>query len=295
MAPGAYLEDGKKMIGFAAPLIKQGMDDDHVVQSFQYFSNGLEKLLKHGLERINPLFIQKLADFKHSAAVYKDRFVPGYTGTEVEKNPDQDVITFRTSLNRLKVFSTTANNHSQLIHTIVGWRDVLAHRPSSELDTDAIKRMLQKDAYRLVYDFSHEYGEKSDAFLAPHTEALKGLSSELMYEDRIEQHMTALLSTHLQLWESKKGDTAYVAEAEKVTKRELGQVGLDFHNEAVPCPACGQDAIVRLEPQYDHADGEGYLAGVYPDKLTCHYCGLDLRSYEEFDFVNIDGLLAQDY
>jgi len=50
--------------------------------------------------------------------------------------------------------------------------------------------------------------------------------------------------------------------------------------------------VVRIEPDYDYADGETYLSGVYAEQLHCYYCGLNMDNYETLDFVNVDSLLA---
>lgn len=295
MTNGSYLEDSKRMIRFAGDLIQHDMSDDDVVKALLFFSNGLEKLLKHGLKSINPLFIQQIADFKHSAAIYRDRFHAGYAGAEVDKSPNQDVITFRASLNRLKVFSPTANNISQLLHTVITWRDVLAHRPSTELDLVAVRRMLTKDAYRIVDDFCRELGIETAEFFGERNTDLDHLSEYLIREDIFSEYMVGLLAKHREIWEAKKSDDSQVKMAEKTTAKELSLSGDDFSNEPVPCPACGQGAVVRIEPNWDYSDGESYISGVYPERVQCHHCDLILTGYEEFDYINLDETLAQNY
>ena len=290
-----YLSDAMRMMGYAAPLITREIDRDGCIQALQHFSNGMEKLLKHALRKINPLFILKFPDFKHSAALYRDQFVPNYAGPEVEKKPDQEVISCRPSLSRLKVFSAAANKHSQLLHTVINWRDTLAHRPSSELDIDAVKRMLLKDAFHVVRDFAFELGVTPAHFFRDQTFILETMSRELADEDKVREYMTLLLETHRQVWNSRRGDASLISFAQSLTKNEAGKVDSSYSNEIVACPACGQEALVRIEPDYDYSDGQGYISGAYPENLVCHFCDLELVSYEEFNFVNLDGLLVDGY
>lgn len=295
MAIEPYLNDAMKMMGFAAPLITREMGRDQCIQALQHFSNGMEKLLKHALRKINPLFILRSPDFKHSAMLYNEQFVPNYSGPEVEKRPDQDVISCRPSLSRLKVFSPAANKHSQLLHTVINWRDVLAHRPSCELDIDAVKRMLLKDAFCVVRDFALEMGITPEHFFRSQTYELETISREFADADRVSEYMMTLLEEHRRIWELRESDAPFIAKAQSLTKIDAEHYDAHFSNDVVECPACGQEAVVRIEPDYDYSDGKGYISGAYPERLTCHFCDLELVTYDEFNFVNLDELLTARY
>ena len=146
-----YLADAQNLIKLAAPHVKDSMSPENAIQGGLLFALGVEKLLKFVLAGINPIFILKVADFKHSApSLYSDKIVATEKNDEIDTKPNSDVITFRISLSRSKVFSKTANKHSQMLFTLAHWRDVIAHRPTSELDLDRVALMLKKDAVVLL-------------------------------------------------------------------------------------------------------------------------------------------------
>ena len=108
-----YLADAQKLIRLSSPHIRASMTSEETIQGALLFALGVEKLLKYLLAEINPIFILKIADFKHSAPLlYSDRIVSSGKNNEIDPKPDSDVITFRVSLGRSKAFSKTANKHS---------------------------------------------------------------------------------------------------------------------------------------------------------------------------------------
>lgn len=290
MLSSHYLADAKKLILLSSPHIKASMTPEEAIQGALLFALGVEKLLKYLLAEINPIFILKIADFKHSApSLYKDRVVSIGKTDEIDTKPDSDVITFRISLGRSKVFSKVANKHSQLLFTLAQWRDVIAHRPTSELDLAKVEFMLKKDAYPLIREFSEELNILLSDFFGSEETRLSELSQQLTNREKFETEMNQLLANHKIIWEHRSNN------AEFISQSLLKYSGVDFSYDEVPCPACGNLCVIRIEPDYDYADGESYLSGVYAEQLYCYYCGLNIDTYDALDFVNANGLLADVY
>lgn len=296
MLSGDYLADAQKLTKLASPHINSSMSPENAIQGALLFALGVEKLLKHVLADINPIFILKVADFKHSApSIYGNRIVHTGKNDEIDTKPDSDVITFRVSLGRSKVFSKAAIKYSQMLYTLAHWRDVIAHRPTSELDLAKVARMLQKDAFPLVTEFAAELGISLSEFFGDDEKRLTELSSKLTNREKFETEMNQLLANHLALWEHRSSQGDFAAQANDITFSLLKQTGADYAYDGVTCPACGNLCTVRIEPDYDYADGESYQSGVYAEQLQCFFCDLKIDTYEALSCVDVDGLLASAY
>jgi hypothetical protein len=296
MLSNEYLTDAQKLIRLASSHIKASMSPEDSIQGGLLFALGVEKLLKFTLAKINPIFVLKVSDFKHSApSLYSNKIVSAGKNDEIDAKPNSDVITFRVSLSRSKVFSKTANKHSQMLFTLAHWRDVIAHRPTSELDLDKVGLMLRKDAIALIRDFSEEFDVSFLEFWGPESERLVALSQLLTNREKFEKEMTKKLEAHKKLWEYRTTNTEFISQADEITSSLQKQSGDNFSFEGVTCPACGKTCVVRIEPDYDYADGESYITGVYAEKLNCYYCSLKLETYDELAYVDVDGLLAAVY
>jgi hypothetical protein len=160
-----YLTDSKRFLRIAFRDVKNTITPDEAIQSTLFFALGIEKLLKYLLSNINPTFVLKIPDFKHSApSLYKELIV-NRGNSEIENKPNSDVITFGTSLARAKTFSTVAQKHGQLLGTVSHWRNVIAHLPSDSLDETKVNMMLRRDAALLVQDFCLELDLSLEDFL----------------------------------------------------------------------------------------------------------------------------------
>jgi hypothetical protein len=72
-----------------------------------------------------------------------------------------------------------------------------------------------------------------------------------------------------------------------------------YEEQLVDCPSCGRLALVsgayevEWEPDYDYADGESFIAGVYPvvtfypGHLSCRVCELELDGEDELETAGI--------
>ena len=223
-----YLADAQRLTNLASPHIKATMSHDDTIQGALLLSLGVEKLLKHVLAEINPVFILKVADFKHSApSLYSDRIIHSDKNPEIIANPDSDVVTFRVSLGRARTFYKAANAYSNMLHTLANYRDIIAHRPSSELDMNKAARMLQKDAFPLIGAFCEELQIPSSSFFGSEEARLRKLSQDLTDHERFEQEMNQLLDQHLAQWESRRAKPELVSQAKEKTLSMLKRSGTD--------------------------------------------------------------------
>lgn len=291
-----YLADAQRLSKLAAPHIKATMTHDEIVQGALFLSLGVEKLLKHVLAEINPVFIMNVADFKHSApSLYGDRMVTTGKNSEIAEKPNSDVVTFRVSLSRSRIFSITANTYRNMLYALSNYRDIIAHRPTSELDLIKAARMLQMDAFPLICAFAEELRIPTSDFFGSEDIRLRKLTQDLSDRNKFEQEMNQLLAKHMALWESRRSDMGLVSQAKDKTAALIKQHSTEYAHEGVACPACNNMCVVRIEPDYDYADGESYLSGAYVEELHCYFCDLKLDTYDALNFVDADGLLASAY
>ena len=297
MLESEYLADAQRLVRLAMAPVKKEMIDDEVIQSGLLFALGIEKLLKYILARVNPVFILKAPDFKHAAAaLYADKIVKSQKHEELSDKPDSDVITFRVSLGRAKVFSKSTAQSSQMLYSVANWRDVIAHRPTSELDMRSVSAMLTKDAVRVLSEMCTEHSLNIDDFLGDHSNRLRKLSAELTAVTAFADEMKALLLRHKNIWTTRSSNSETVELAKAATHVLLLRIDTDEGAfESVKCPACNNPSAVHVEADYDYADGESYIAGVYAEYLHCYYCDLKLNTYPQLSYVDVDKLLADNY
>jgi hypothetical protein len=296
MTLNEYFNDSKFFLKKAGKLLSSEMTSDSAIEGVLYFALGMERVLKGLLYDINPIYILKNQEFKHSApSLYKSKMLENIgQNSEISTKPDGDVLTFKLSLSRVKVFSKSAYKNSSLLFTLSNYRDVIVHRPLSELNIEKLSKLLQRELFPVVENFSKEIGLTEEDFFGENTEKVKKIGINIFEAEEFERKINIKIKQHADIWSQNKNDASYVELAEKTTNSLLHQKSNDYMFDLISCPACENNALVRIEPDYDIADGEGYLAGIYVDSLNCHFCGLNLESYEELDHFDINGILEQE-
>ncbi len=291
-----YFRDSKFFIKRAGEFLSSQMTNDSIIEGILYFALGIERILKGLLYDINPIYILKNQEFKNSApSLYKTRMLENIEqNSEISTKPDGDVLTFKLSLSRVKVFSESAHKNSSLLYTLSNYRDVIVHRPLSELKVEKLKRLLQKELFPVIEHFSKEIGLKTEEFFEENTNHVKKIAFEIFEAEEFEHKINVKIQHHMDIWSTNKENRDQVESAKKTTASLLKQKSNDFMYDIISCPVCENDALVRIEPDYDIDDGHGYLSGVFVDSLTCHFCGLVLDSYEELDYFDINGILEQE-
>lgn len=68
-------------------------------------------------------------------------------------------------MQRSLIFSAGVKENSQLLFSLANYRDILAHRPLSELDLVKANRLLAKDGYKLLNDICSERSLSVQDFL----------------------------------------------------------------------------------------------------------------------------------
>jgi hypothetical protein len=260
-----------------------------------FFALGMERLLKGILYDINPIYILKNQDFKHSApSIYKSRFISG-TGknNEVSASPDSDVLTFKLSLARAKLFSESAAKHSNFLYSLSNLRDIIVHRPLNELATDSFHKILRKELFAVIKDFSSEIPLSLEELLGKRCQELQVLHEKLQESELFEKEIKNKFSRHKEFWESHRKDKNHIETANISTARLKSDPSREYMYEVIKCPVCDNESLVKIEPDYDVADGQGYISGVFVESLKCYYCGLELSDYEELDHFDINSILEQ--
>lgn len=297
MTSDEYLADAQRLIGMAGKGITERMDDKEVIAATTFFSLGVERLLKFILADVNPVFVLSNGDFKNAApCLYKHRFVSDDKHSVTASKPDHDVVSFRVALQRALLFSVGIKENSQLLYSLANHRDILAHRPLSELDILKAKRLLTKDAYKLLNDICSERAMPINEFFGEEDQRLHTLSDKQQGEEAFAQDMSARLAQHKALWIERSSNAEFVAQAEHQTASLLDRSGQDFSYEPIKCPACSQEAVARIEPDYDYdaAERMSFMIGVFVDSISCRFCDLKLTDYEELNYVDAKSILRGD-
>lgn len=290
-----YLNDAKSHVGLAAPAIAEGATSDQRFQAVVLVAVGVERLLKHIIAKVNPALILKSQDFD-SVVLHCHREAITATDriSDLEKKASPDVITLKASIQRASIFSKGVKDNAQFIHTLADFRDIALHRSCGDLDIPKVDRLLCLDLYNVIRDISADLSLSTQDFLGEHSSRLEKLSEELIAQDNFQASMEALLERHRMIWEARSQNARTVSHADKVTTAYLTKRS---ETTECPCPACGNSAVVTLEPDYDYDydpdDGTtlGYISGVYVTDIQCLYCSLRLDEYDQLKYVDADALL----
>lgn len=293
MTASEFLADAKKLILMSCGDIGEQMNELEVIHATTFFSLGIERLLKFVLADINPVFALTSGDFKNAApCLYKHKFVNGDQHGVTSCKPDTDVVSFRVAMQRALIFSTGVKENSQLLFSLANYRDILAHRPLSELDIVKANRLLAKDGYKLVNDICSERSLSVQEFFGTNHDRLRDLSCKIQSEEDFSREMAIRIEQHRALWLSRKSQPEFIKQATDITESLLASSGHDFSYVPFTCPACAQEAVARIEPDYDYdpAEKTSYVTGVFVDSINCYFCGLKLQDYEELNYVDANSI-----
>jgi len=288
-----YIEDAQRLVRIAAPSILEKMNHEQVILAMTFFSFGMERLLKHLVARINPAFILKNSEFRNAApCLYKKIFVATGKNEQIHSKPDFDVISFRVAMQRALLFSASANQNRQLLYALANYRDIVAHKPTSELDVIKANRLLARDGFSIIDEICTEISANVGDFFGKEYERLKSLSQKITNQEVFEKEFTSKLDNYKSLWEKEKSNQEFVSKASELTQRVLSESCESHSYEEFSCPACGQNAVARIEPDYDYdpVDQTSFLTGVFVDNIQCYHCGLVIDDYEELNYVDADSI-----
>lgn len=293
MTASEFLADAKKLILMSCGDIGEQMNELEVIHATTFFSLGIERLLKFVLAEINPVFALTSGDFKNAApCLYKYKFINGDQHGVTSSKPDTDVVSFRVAMQRALIFSSGVKENSQLLFSLANYRDILAHRPLSELDIVKANRLLAKDGYKLVNDICSERSLSVQEFFGTNHDRLRDLSRKIQSEENFSRAMATRIEQHRALWLSRESQPEFIKQATDITESLLASSGHDFSYVPFTCPACAQEAVARIEPDYDYdpAEKTSYVTGVFVDSINCYFCGLKLQDYEELNYVDANAI-----
>lgn len=293
MKTSEFLADAKKLIRMSCGDIGEEMNVLEVIHATIFFSLGVERLLKFVLAEINPVFVLTSGDFKNAApCLYKDKFVNGDQHNVTSSKPDPDVVSFRVAMQRALIFSTGVKENSQLLFSLANYRDILAHRPLSELDIVKANRLLAKDGYKLLNDICSERALSAQEFFGANHDRLRDLSRKIQSEEDFSRTMAVRIEQHKALWLGRASQSEFIKQANDITKSLLSSSGNDFTYDSFTCPACTQEAVARIEADYEYDPGEktSYPTGVFVDNINCYFCDLKLQDYEELNYVDANSI-----
>lgn len=275
-----YISDAKKYFHRCTPLISEKMRETDIIDVMLFYAVAAEKLLKGILWQINPIYILEEQSFRNTAPIlYSDKLLKECDSRgEISKTPEQNVLTFRKSILRAGAFSETTNQHSGALFRLSNYRDTILHRLVSEVDTQKAAAFLLETYSLVTSAYAKEFkipvselvGDTILAFDAASKRSLAGLT------ERIRQK----IQYHNAVWNRKKVTPEGLKEIASLQK----DISEDSRYDAI-CPSCSNPARVEYEPDVDWADGQSYISGVYPIELACPFCGLEMRDYDELDYL----------
>ena len=227
--------------------------------------------------------------------MYEDRLLPDYKETkEVSHSPNGDVLSFRRALTRASVVSKVARTHISLLFTLSNYSDIIAHNYLSSIDTEKAKKLLLRDFFSLMSDYSEELALPLNKLIGDVEKKIQKIAYD--NQESIEDKVKLKLAIHLKQWEEREKDEELVKEMKRRTDFvfKLKGVRSDSYVEKVTCPACDNESLVTIKTDFDYSDGSAVSTGVFVSGLKCYFCQLRIYEYEEIDYLGLDDLLTAD-
>lgn len=275
-----YFEDSKLFFRNTAQVVKKDMNKGELINSTMSFALAIERVLKGILYDLNPLYILMKPEFKNSiAAIYNDKIIN--STTEVTKNPDSDVITYRNSLLRAEVISDFAHKNKSLLFYLSECRDIIAHNELQLLDLDRMSLMMTKDFFTISQQISDLSGINIRSLLSQQENRLSKISAEL--QDSIPEKVDIILSNHKNKLAVLKQTEGYTEDKES-TYQQIMATPNKFSCE---CPACNEKAVLFATPEteFNQYMNQEVVLGYFIKKIKCVYCKLEVTDYEHISYL----------
>ena len=292
-----FKQDAQELISIAATHINDSMTSTQVIQATTFYAFGVERLLKHILWSINPVFVLKNGDFKNAApCLYKSLFINADKHGETFSKPDPEVISLRIAMQRALIFSKVVKENSQLLFSLANYRDILAHKALDEIEIEKAKMLLLRDGIKFIDGICNEFHLDINAFFGKSVSRITKISERIISQERFTEAMIARLAKHRTEWSSREHDSAFLREASGITASLIESDAEDCSYTPFKCPACNQQAVARIEPDYDYdpAEKSSYVTGIFVENVQCYFCGLRLESYQELNYVKANDILSGD-
>ena len=176
-------------------------------------------------------------------ALYADRLVTSEKhDSEIASSPNRDVLSMRASILRAKWGPSNAvSKHKGVLFALASYRDILAHRPSNELDEIKVAATLVRDVYPLLEAVAAELGVSPDSFVGGQAVRLGGLAAK--HQKDVADRVRMTLKVHRSKWKQHMGVHGFV---EKMISRTASAL-VQNNRRSVECPACGNQAVLSVE------------------------------------------------
>ncbi|MNJ85075.1 hypothetical protein D3C87_25410 [compost metagenome] len=262
---------------------EQLTNDQKVIDNVLFFAIGIEKLLKSIIYDINPLFILETPDFKNSVPLLYDTLIKDKS--EINKNPNGDVIAFHSSVMRTITFSKAALENKNTLMKLKNARDIIVHHNFNNLDVSELKTLLQRDFYPLLSAFSdeHNLGGQTNFFNNLHSK-LARISSTL--QDDIQKQISLKIEASSSHWNTLKGTHTFDRKKCEHKTAEMLSKEIAFPFE---CPSCNNYGVVFTSPvlEFDSYRNEMRQTGSETKAFKCYFCDLEVTDYKELDYLKV--------
>lgn len=290
-----YLSDAAEDFKTAKSYIKVDSSPREIVLAAVFSAVGTEKLLKGLLAKVNPAFILTKPDFDTIAgACHLDLVTDTERKGKATESAGADVVTLRNAIQRAGLFYVEVKQNAPILHALASFRDAILHRRISEVSAPELELLVKRDLFPTLRQMT-SLDPSLQSVWADDEDRLARLSHDEASNAETIAAIERKLEQAAQLWAQRKVKPVLVTGAKRVTQKLLAA---DHDLTSCECPACGNEALVHLEIDYDYDYDpmeERAIAiptGAYPDKLKCQFCSLELDTYEEFMYVNLDDRLA---
>jgi hypothetical protein len=289
-----FLQDACLFLNMAENAREEGPQLRRSLQGVLFFALGIERILKAILHDLNPTFVLVDPGFSNAlpALFQKHILEAEKNAKEIVAKPNQDVITLRTSILRTKLVSPTVRDHRAVLFRLADYRDIICHHRLGLLDEAIVTAILWRDFPIVTEAFSAELNLTK--------QVLVGVSDRAKMEaeavEEAPRRLDRLLDQHRRIYDDLRSKTAdYDTIAAKRTQAALqrGSPG-DWFLVGISCPACGHEAVLTGEVDYDVVDREPVPMGVFASSLTCYSCDLHLDDPFDLDYLKLHDLLQPD-
>ena len=238
---------------------------------------GLELLIKYYLRRKDKLLIYKNITFKKLLIKRNDL-------RKKVKLKGSDTITYSKCREILEYFSELPKKNSKYLNDLGNQRNACVH---FEYFYDEIKlrKLLISHIYQFICDLILEMKLDLKTFIpANYITSLDNYKKTI--DDEIEH------SYYVKIESAKKHYTTDLSDEDRVQKADTEDYSEKLNDLIVKCPACENNALLTRKLQSNITTTTTfsivYSRNLILKDLSCHYCGLSIKNYDQLRLKFID-------
>jgi len=281
-----YLSDGIRNLRRASHIINCMMSEEEVEDATLFFAFGMERMCKGLLFEINPSFILDVAKFADVVnALYLDR-VTDKNAPELKSSKQVAFSSFRDLINKCSIFYADVKGNKDILNNLREYRNILVHGSFQNFEHQKTHKWLIGVYFPVVYEILKVCEIEKESVFGAKSDLLEKLALNAKHEEEIQKRVSAMLEASRVKWDCQRNEK-HVRTSAINTAADVGQPR-SVHDNAFyryPCPSCANTAVLEVEPDFDYSDGCGYISGVYPTEVRCHYCGLMVSDYEDVSYL----------